>query len=99
MSVYKKLELTDEQKEVLSDFQKVIQKCVSAGLYFVECPGYGLYAYNAKDVNCFDAPEDAAYDNGKDEIDILQLHQVERFGLVNYDCMPHDVTKCFVALN
>ena len=97
MTAYEKLGLTDEQKKALSEFQKIIQKCIEVGLYFVECPGYGLYAYNTNEVSCFNAPENAAYDNGKEEIDILKLHEAERFGLVNYECLPHDVTKCLVA--
>lgn len=97
MNKYSKLKLTDTQELVLSNLKYAVKKCIEAGVYLIESPGYGCYVYNAKEVSCLPAPEDAAYDNGKEEIDITKLHEAFRFGLTNYDLLPHNETKCLVA--
>lgn len=90
-----RLALTEEQKQVLREYYDVSAKAVAVGLYFVQVPGYGVYAYNAKDVNCFDAPANAAYDNGKEEIDVRDLKYCS--GLLRRDILQEP--KCLVAMD
>lgn len=97
MNKYEKLKLTETQELALSNLKYAVQKCIEAGVYLVETPGYGCYAYNNKEVSCFNAPEDASYDNGKEEIEITKLHQAFYHGLINYDILPQDKTTCLVA--
>lgn len=96
MDIYRKLALNDEQRKVLDDFEKVYKKMLSCNLYLVETFNGGLFAYNANDVSCFDAPKDAAYDNGKEEIDVTKLHKVDSFGFMAHEHLLND-TKCLVA--
>lgn len=95
MDPYKKLALTKEQKEILDELNHVRMKAICAGLAFVQSSGYGTFAYNAKEVSCFDAPENASYDNGKEEIDITKLHFA---GFLITDDLLGDY-KCLVAFD
>ena len=95
MNPYEKLALTDEQREILREFENVSLKAIRAGLYFVQSFGYGTFAYNVKNVNCFDAPENAAYENGKEEIDITKLHPVSYLTIDDL----HGDCKCLVAFD
>lgn len=95
MNPYEKLALTDEQREILREYENVSLKAIRAGLYFVQSFGYGTFAYNAKDVSCFDAPENAAYENGKEEIDITKLHPVSCLTIDDL----HGDCKCLVAFD
>ena len=78
MNTIEKLKLTTEQEKVLNEFCMAYSKMIENGVYLAFCPGYGLYAYNAKNVNCFDAPENAAYDNDKEPLTITDLELVTR---------------------
>lgn len=98
MDKYEKLALNEEQKAVLAEFKKVCGKCVSVGLYFVSSYECGMKAYNANDVSCFNAPENASYDNGKEEIDISLLEDVFPYGMVNHQDLMGD-TNCLVAFD
>ncbi|MCR5820731.1 MAG: hypothetical protein K6F94_07310 [Bacteroidaceae bacterium] len=99
MNAYKKLTLTREQRKVLKEVQDVMQKAVEVGLHFIEAPGYGCYAYNAKKVSCFNAPENAAYDNEKDLIEVMHLEEAFRFGLTAYDLLNSNQTECLVVFD
>ena len=96
MNAYKKLALNDEQKEVLKDFERVYKKMLHCNLHLVETFNGGLFAYNAEGVSCFDAPKNAAYDDGEEEIDITKLHMVDEFGFMVHEHLLND-TKCLVA--
>lgn len=96
MDKYERLALNEEQKNVLDEFKKVYDKCVNVGLYFVSSYKCGMKAYNANVVSCFNAPENAAYENGKEEIDINLLEDVFCSGLACCENLMNE-TKCFVA--
>lgn len=96
MDKYERLALNEEQKKVLTEFKKVLQKCVNVGLYFVSSYECGMMAYNANDVSCFDAPNNAAYDNDKEEIDIQNLEEVCSYGMINHTDLMGDA-KCLVV--
>ena len=94
MGKYERLALNREQREVLDEYIRISAKAISVGLYFIQSPRYGVFAYNAKDVNCMNAPANAAYDNGKEEIDITKLEMIPTI------CMHEDLggdKKCLVA--
>lgn len=97
-NAYKKLALTAEQEEVLKELEKAAAKAIGAGLYFVMAPSSGWYAYNTKEVSCFNAPSNAAYDNGKDEIDVTLLRPA-KIGLNFNEILDYNETKCLVAFD
>lgn len=90
-----RLALTEEQKRVLKEYEVVSAKAVSVGLYFAQVMGYGVFAYNATGVSCFDAPSDAEYDNGKEEIDITELEPCKGFLIRDTFIEP----RCLVAMD
>ena len=93
--IYDKLALNDEQLRLMLEFKQLYHKMIIAGLYFVEANDR-LYAYNCLGVSCFDAPENAAYDNGKEEVDVTRLQLVSKSRLLNFDNLQNDTT-CLVA--
>lgn len=97
-NIYERLALTDEQKNVLREFESVYGRMLRAGLYLATSYGHGLYAYNHDDISCFDAPIDGSYDGGRVEVDITKLHLVAPFGMSNFTHLLND-TKCLVGLD
>ena len=98
MDAYEKLSLTDKQKELVKEFKEIVEKMFREDVSLVECDQCGLFAYNRKYISCFDAPEDAAYDNGVERIDITKLYEVFKFGMLGLDVIP-DATDCLVAFD
>ena len=97
-AILERLALNDAQKKVLREFEDVYARMLRTGLHLTTGYGCGLYAYNANHVTCFNAPKNAAYDNGKEEVDITKMHLVAPFGMSNFTHLLND-TKCLVAFN
>ena len=96
MDPYKRLALTEEQKEVLDELVRVCKRATEVKLCFVEALDVGCFAYNAKNVDCFNAPSNAAYDNEKEQVDITKLQRALHRGILNCEYLL-DETKCLVA--
>lgn len=75
-NVYERLALTDEQQGILKEFQAAYEKMCRAHIGLVNTFCNGIYVFNSEEVNCFNAPKNAAYDTDKHEIDIAKLQLV-----------------------
>lgn len=71
-----KLKMTDEQIAIVKELEGVLNKAWWSEIGFVVSTSCTIFAYNRKDVSCFDAPKDAAYDE-ETEIKPADLHPLD----------------------
>ena len=76
MEQKEKLRLTDKQKAVIKELEEVLRKAWWAEIGFVISRSSIIFAYNNKDVSCFNAPIDAAYDEDA-KVTLTDLHRLE----------------------
>lgn len=84
-----KLKLNDRQKEVLKNFERALKDLAENDVSLVVSECGTLYAYNNKNVDCFDAPDYAAYDGEKVELNAADwgnyLTQIQFLQIVTQD--------------
>lgn len=91
-----KLKLTDEQKKALQNFKDAYRKLICEGVGLAYRQGRGLFAFNETYIDCFDTPENAAYDNEKIKVSVDELTPFLPYGMANYHIMDDDT--CNVVL-
>lgn len=90
MTSYEKLALSEEQNNILAEFEKAYKKCRDAGIAFVETETT-TYAINDKDVYDFDCAYD---DYSVREIDVQTLRKIN---LRNYQVECGHEENCLVS--
>lgn len=88
------LRLTPEQYEIVRELEIALRKAkdLDIGIAFDDdCASPRLYAYNGKNVSCFNAPSDAAYPRKikvpPSELYVIRYGRVEGFSYYDGDIL------------
>lgn len=88
-------ELNQKQLEILHRLELDFQEAFHADLGLANVDGFGVVAYNAENVSCFDCPSDAAYDGGKRLVDATKFRRTK----IGRNFIPECATKVLVGFD